>query len=157
MSGKTNPSTNPPEHGEDHNRRQRRERITWFVVLQLTMLLYATTSIFSKNASRYKTASWQFILCYAGMLTVLGLYAVLWQQIMKHLPLTLAYANKGVNIIWGLVFGAALFREKIRPVQLAGCALIIFGTVLYMRADQAEQAAEGETMSGQAKAGEEHI
>ncbi len=108
----------------------------WLVILQLTMLLYATTSIFSKNASRYPFASLPFILFYAGMIGVLAVYAVLWQQVITHLPLTLAFANKAVNILWGVVFGLVFFSESINLVQAAGCAVIMLGTILYMKADQ---------------------
>ncbi len=110
----------------------------WILILQLTMLLYATTSIFSKNASRYPFLSLGFIVFYAGMIGVLALYALLWQQVIKHLPLTLAYANKAVNVIWGAVFGIAFFKEKLTAVQYAGLLVIMIGTVLYMRADRKE-------------------
>ncbi len=118
--------------------KKNKERLGWLLFLQLTLLLYATTSIFSKNAARYPFLSVKFILFYAGMIGVLGLYAILWQQVIKHLPLTLAFANKAINVVWGVVFGMAFFRETITPVQALGCLVIVVGTVLYVKADEAE-------------------
>ncbi len=128
-------------------------RTLWLVVLQLTMLLYATTSIFSKNASRYPFASLPFILFYGGMIGVLVVYAVLWQQVITHLPLTLAFANKAVNILWGVVFGIAFFSESINGVQAAGCLVIMLGTVLYMRADQKQLREEAQRAAESVSAG----
>ena len=67
------------------------------------------------------------------MFGLLGLYALGWQQVIKRLPLTTAFANKAVTVVWGLVWGALLFAEPITPGKLAGCGLIVAGVVLYAR------------------------
>ena len=33
------------------------------------------------------------------------------EQILKHLPLTVAYANKPVSLIWGMIWGTFIFGE----------------------------------------------
>ena len=47
------------------------------------------------------------------------------------MPLTAAYANKSVSLVWGIVWGAAIFHESVTIGKIAGAALIIMGIVLY--------------------------
>ena len=64
------------------------------------------------------------------------MYAIGWQQILQRLPLTVAFANKAVTLVWSLVFGALLFSEHIKVTQLIGCALAVAGVVLFVQADK---------------------
>ena len=104
----------------------------WILVLHAALLLYACTSLCSKNAVRYPAMSMKYLLFYALMIGILGLYAIVWQQVIKHLPVTFAYANKAVTVVWGVVLGRVFFGERITILQLAACAIIIAGTVLYV-------------------------
>ena len=69
------------------------------------------------------------------MLLALVTYAVGWQQVIKHLPLTTAYANKAVTVVWGILLGLAVFGEAVTPRQVIGAVIIICGIVLFVRAD----------------------
>ncbi len=51
------------------------------------------------------------------------------------MPLTVAYANRAVTVIWGGVFGVLFFGEKITPGKIAGGVLTIAGVVLYALSD----------------------
>ena len=62
-------------------------------------------------------------------------YAFGWQQVIKHLPLTTAYANKAITVVWGILLGFLLFGESITLRQFIGAAVIIVGIVLFVRAD----------------------
>ena len=93
----------------------------WFLVLHLILGVYAASSVCSKLAAGQPFLSVPFILLYGGMLAALVAYALGWQQVIKHLPLTTAYANKAVT-----------------PRQIVGAVLIIAGIVLFVRADQKE-------------------
>ena len=73
---------------------------------------------------------------------ILAVYALGWQQIIKRLPLTTAFANKAVTVVWGIVCGALFFGEAITPGKLAGAALIIGGVVLFVKADGEENRLE---------------
>ena len=111
-----------------------------FVVLHLLLMLYSLSGICSKLAGQAAFLSPRFMLCYGGVLVLLMLYALGWQQIIKRLPLTLAFANKAVTVVWGLVWGALFFKEAVTPGKLAGAALIIGGIVLYSTADAGGEA-----------------
>lgn len=103
--------------------------------LHLLLAIYSLCSICGKLASGFAFLSWQFILCYGGMIAVLGVYAIGWQQIIKRMPLTSAYANKAVTIVWGIIWGALLFREAVTPMKLLGSAIVLTGVVLFSLAD----------------------
>jgi len=43
---------------------------------------------------------------------------------------SVAYANKAVTLIWGMIWGALLFKEQITPSKTAGILLVIVGIVI---------------------------
>ena len=110
-----------------------------FLALHLLLLFYSLSSVLSKLAAGQPFLSFQFFLCYGGMFVILVLYALGWQQILKRLPLTVAFANKAVTLVWSMVFGALLFHEQIRLNQVIGCALAVVGVVLVVQPEQEEK------------------
>lgn len=110
----------------------------WKVLLLLHLLLmvYSTSGILSKLAAGQPFLSVQFCLCYAGIIALLGIYAVGWQQIIKRLPLTTAFANKAVTVVWGIVWGAVFFHERITLGKLLGIAVVIAGVLLFVSSDK---------------------
>ena len=109
-----------------------------FLALHLLLLLFAFTTVLSKLAAGEDFLSLRFCLLFGGEFALLGIYALGWQQILKRLPLTVAYANKAVTLVWSLVFGALLFHEQVQPKQVIGCALAVAGVVLFVKADGEE-------------------
>lgn len=110
-------------------------KIKTIIVLNIILMIYSLSGFFSKSAARYDLFSLKFILFYGIMLLILAGYAICWQQIIKRLPLTLAYANKAVTIVWGIVWGFLFFGEGITVGKLTGAGLVILGVVLYVIAD----------------------
>ncbi len=115
-----------------------------FLALHLLLLFYSLSSVLSKLAAAEPFLSLKFCLYYGGMFCILVIYALGWQQILKRLPLTVAFANKAVTLVWSLVFGALLFKEQIRINQLIGCALAVAGVILFV---QPEKGGNGEVQS----------
>lgn len=107
--------------------------------LQLAVCIYSLSGIAAKMASCFDSLSVGFIICYVGEILALGVYAVLWQQIIKRLPLTTAFANKAVTVVWGIVWGVVFFHEKITPGKLLGAAIVIVGVVLCVLSDKQEE------------------
>ena len=95
------------------------------------LLVYSLTSVFSKYAAQASAWSIEFFLNYGMVLLILGFYALVWQQIIKRIPLTIAYANRAITVIWGAVWGGILFQESIAPKRLAGIVMVMCGIVLY--------------------------
>lgn len=106
--------------------------------LHLLLMVYSVSGIFSKLAANVDFLSIQFVLYYGGVLALLGLYALGWQQILKRLPLTTAYSNRAVAIVWGIIWGALFFGEPVTVHKIIGAALIIAGVVLFSHADSQE-------------------
>ena len=114
-----------------------RSRSRAFLALQLLLLCYALSTVMQKLAAQQDFLSLRFLLCAAGMFFFLGVYALGWQQVLKRLPLTVAYAtSKAVVFLWMLVFGALLFHERVSVRQLLGCALLMAGVVLFALAEK---------------------
>jgi drug/metabolite transporter (DMT)-like permease len=61
---------------------------------------------------------------------VLFVYAILWQQILKVFPLTVAFANKAIVILWGIIWGYWVFGEILRWGMILGAAVIVAGIYL---------------------------
>ena len=106
---------------------------TYFALIGVN-LVYACTSIFTKMASRQEMMSWPYLLWIAGAIGVMGVYALLWQQVIKRMPLSMAYMFKGTSLIFVLLFSALLFGETITLNNVIGSAIIIVGIVLYAKA-----------------------
>lgn len=114
----------------------RRPSIRFFIALHLAVLLFSFSSVFSKLASRYPFLSFKFILFYGLSLGVCAVYAILWQQILKKIPLSTAYSNRIVTTIWSMIWGVVLFHEKVSISMLIGTAIILFGLRLVVTADE---------------------
>ncbi|MCI1665888.1 MAG: transporter [Atopobiaceae bacterium] len=106
--------------------------------LHLLLALYSLSGILSKLASQYSFMSEGFIACYGGMILVLGAYALGWQQVIKRLPLTTAYANRAVTVIWGVIWGVLLFHEDVTAAKVIGAAIVLVGVILYATADSSQ-------------------
>lgn len=105
-----------------------------FLALIGVNLVYACTSIFTKMASRQEMMSWTYLLWITGALGVMGLYAILWQQVIKRMEISTAYMFKGTSLIFGLLFARLLFSEQITVTNIIGATIIITGIALYARA-----------------------
>ena len=109
--------------------------LKWILITQIMLMFYSTGGIFSKLASGEQFLSFKFCLYYGIVLLNLAAYAVGWQQVIRHLPLTTAYANKAITVVWGIVWGAVFFHEQITAGKIIGAILVIFGVVLYAGAE----------------------
>ena len=106
---------------------------TYFALIGVN-IVYACTSICTKMASRQEMFSWPYLLWIAGAICVMGLYALLWQQIIARMPLSTAYMFKGTSLIFVLMFSVLLFDEAITLNNVIGSVIIIFGIVLFAKA-----------------------
>ncbi len=105
------------------------KRIRWKEILKLqaVFFIYSISSVVSKFASGKGLFSLGFILLYGLDVLVLGVYALLWQQVIKNFELSVAYANKAVTLLWALVWSIFLFRERITVWKVAGILIVMAG------------------------------
>ena len=106
-----------------------------YLLLHLLLAVYSLNGICSKLAAQYPIMSPQFILFYGGVILFLGIYAIGWQQIIKRLPLTTAYANRAVTVAWGVVWGILVFHEPFNLAKTVGALVVLVGVALYAWAD----------------------
>ena len=104
-------------------------------ILLVNFLIYSCTSIFTKLASQQEFLSIFYILYLAGAIFVMGIYAIIWQQLLKQIPLSDAYMWKGSTIIFTLIISTILFGENISWTNIIGAALIVSGIALYAKSD----------------------
>ena len=110
----------------------------YMIILHILLGVYSLTGVASKFAAGEEFMSFKFILFYGLSLFGLFIYAFVWQQIIKHMPLITAYANKGVTVIWGILWGYFIFSEEITIRKIIGAIIIIAGIVLIVTADEDE-------------------
>ena len=120
------------------NKNNKSSRIGAFVLLHALMLIYSLDGIMSKLAGAVPFLSFKFILYYGILIVILGIYAIGWQQVIKRLPLTTAFANKAVTVVWGIIWGALVFKEQITVGKVVGAVLVITGVVIYAIVDGQE-------------------
>ncbi len=105
-----------------------------FCFVQAMVIFYSLLSVLSKVASNYmKTGglfSFGFLATVFAMFAGLGIYAILWQKVLKRVDLTVAYANKGVGLFWSLFWSVLLFHETVRWNNIAGIIIIVAGIIM---------------------------
>ena len=111
-------------------------KIKTLVLLHIMLMIYSMSGICSKLSAGEKPLSIKFCLYYASIIVLLGFYAIGWQQIIKRMPLTVAFANKAVTVVWGIVWGFVFFKEPITTGKVIGAVLVIVGIVMYALADK---------------------
>jgi len=133
----------------------KKNSIKVLLLLHLLLMIYSLSGVFTKTASGKQFLSFGFILCYGMTIVILGIYAIGWQQIIKRLPLTTAFANKAITVVWGIIWGLVFFKEKITPGKLIGAAIVIVGVVMYVKADAELENENTGTDEGVDKEGED--
>ncbi len=98
--------------------------------LQGAVIIYTLAGVCGKLASNHPMFSLGFILWFGCEFLVLGVYAILWQQIIKRVDLSIAYVNRSMAIIYSMLWAFLIFSEKIRPQNIIGVIIIVLGTLI---------------------------
>lgn len=103
------------------------------LILVAVNMLYATEPILAQITSQFEFPSVNFVLGICGIIAVLGLYALSWQQILKHIELSTAYMFKGTSLIFVLLLSVICLDEVITVPNLIGAVMIVGGIVLFAK------------------------
>lgn len=110
-----------------------------FLKIQAANIIFSLSSIVTKYVSviwqRQGILNGKFALGVALYASLLGIYAVLWQFIMKKTELSVAYFCKGTVIFWSLLWSCLFFDEKITLFNLMGTAFIFIGITVVMKSE----------------------
>ena len=98
--------------------------------LHLLFFFYSIINILYKTAAGYELLSKGFLIFFGLVIGLITVYAYFWQKIIKRFPLVVAYSNKGIDIVWAMMWGVLLFGENISPQNVCGAALTILGIIL---------------------------
>lgn len=111
-------------------------KILYYSLLQLLLFFDSFGGVCSKLASAEPFLSLRFCLCYGGMIAILGVYAIAWQQIIKQMSLTTAFCNKAIEIVWGIMWGVLIFKESVKWNMILGAVIVIAGVIIVVTADE---------------------
>ena len=116
------------------------------LILQAVVMVYTFSSVVAKYASAAELFSVSFFLFYGAEIAILGVYAILWQQMIKRFDLSVAYANRAMAILWSALWAIILFGESLGIKQILGILLVVIGTVI-VNADGQNKENENLTMT----------
>ena len=109
------------------------------LLIQSMVFLYSLVSMLSKIASGYLGEdgifSFPFLALFFSMVVGMGIYAILWQQVLKKAELTEAYVHKSMTLFWSLLWAVVLFQETIHWNNIAGIVIVVAGIVLVTKDD----------------------
>ncbi len=110
--------------------KQKKITVKMALILQAVVMIYTLAGVCAKNAGNYQFLSIGFIIWFGLEFLVLGVYAILWQQIIKRVDLSIAYTNRSLAIIWSMLWAFLFFKENIRPQNIIGVIIIVIGTLI---------------------------
>lgn len=105
-------------------------RVKDILILQAVIVIYTLSSVMAKLASGEKAFSASFLLFYLAELIILGVYAILWQQMIKKFELSVAYTNRAMALLWSMLWAVVLFHDRVSLKNLVGVAFVIAGTLI---------------------------
>lgn len=117
----------------EQNMEQKKKRkfdIKTYAVLHAILLLYSFVGVLMKLAFQQAFLSLPFFLLAGAAVACLGVYALVWQQVLKKLPLTVAFTNKAICIAWGMLWGALFLGDVITWYKIVGSLIVFAGVVL---------------------------
>lgn len=105
--------------------------IKMLLLLQAVVVIYTFAGVCGKFAGNYPLLSLEFIFWFGGEVLILGIYAVLWQQIIKRVDLSIAYANRSIALIWSMLWAYLIFHDtEIGWQNIIGVIIIVIGTMI---------------------------
>lgn len=109
------------------------------VLLQGVIIIYTISSVMSKQASAHGEQLLLFLFFFGLEFVLLGIYAVLWQQMIKRFELSVAYANRSMAVVWSMVWAVVFFHNTITIKNMIGVLLIVIGTMIINIQDTKEK------------------
>jgi multidrug transporter EmrE-like cation transporter len=108
----------------------------YYLLLHAGFLVYSLNTVFAKLAGRQDLFSLDFFIYYFIYMSILFVYALIWQIVLKNFKLSTAFANRGVCVIWGMMWGSLIFGELLTPGKIIAAALILSGIIVLGKANE---------------------
>ncbi len=97
-----------------------------YLLLYICFLVYSFSTICAKLAARQDFLFKVFVFLLMEIF-FLGIYAVMWQQVLKKFSLVTAMANKGIVVVFNLIWSVLLFKEVATIYNILGAIVILGG------------------------------
>ena len=120
-----------------------------YLALISTFFIYTSSGVFSKLASQRDFLTLEYIAFLGCTVGVLGVYAILWQQIIKRMDISLAYMFKGTGVIFGLALAHFVFGETITTTNITCSKAQALSSDLRLPISSLEKQLPRRTSSGQ--------
>lgn len=108
-------------------------------LLQGVIIIYTISSVMSKQASSSDGDILRFLFFLGMEFAILGIYALLWQQMIKRFELSIAYANRSMTVFWSMIWAVIFFHDTITVNNVIGVLLVIIGNII-INSDQGGKA-----------------
>lgn len=118
---------------DQEQKNEKIKKYSKYIYLHLLLLFFSFCGVFSKLAAQNEFLSIKFCVFYGISIIILGIYALLWQQILKKFSLTTAFFNKAITIIWGMLWGLIFFKETITINMIIGTIVVLIGVALVVK------------------------
>ena len=102
------------------------------LLLHATLLIYSMASIFAKlsgNQLNLENSAGALVFL-ALEFVALAVYSLLWQIVLKRMPLNVAYSSKALSTLWTWLLCFILLHESITPGKAIGIVLVLAGVYL---------------------------
>lgn len=102
------------------------------LLLHGTLLIYAVVSVFAKLAGLRLAAqdAGMTLAFLAAEAAALLAYSLLWQLVLRRMPLSFAYSNKGICTLWTTLAGVFVIGEPFSWGKAAGLVVVLAGVTL---------------------------
>ncbi len=107
------------------NEKKKKTKLKDICILQIVIAIYTLSTVCAKFASGQEFMSFQFILYYGIEMMILGVYAIIWQQLLKKFDVSIAYANKAMGLLWSIVWAILIFNDTITIKNVIGVLIVI--------------------------------
>lgn len=104
--------------------------------MQIAVIIYTLSTVAAKLAALQESVNLKFVFFYGLEIGILGVYAILWQQIIKRCELSVAYANRATAVFWSLLWPVLFFGEKITINNIIGVIIVFAGTMIVNQSDE---------------------
>ncbi|SFU87404.1 transporter [Butyrivibrio sp. INlla21] len=98
--------------------------------IQSAVVIYSLSTVAANLASKHAFLSWKYILFFGLEFFILGVYAIVWQQMIKKFQLSIAYANKALTLMWSMLWNFVIFSQGITPWKVVGVVLVVIGVMV---------------------------
>ena len=112
------------------------DKFKYYLLIILAKTVYSLTSIFSKLASNEIYLSKKFCFYYIIIILILAIYAIMWQQALKYIDLSIAMLFKPVSLVLIVIWAYLFFGETLSLKMIVGMLFILAGIMVVGKYDE---------------------